>query len=196
MRPGMLAGLLILLSCALLLVAVAIALAGGSVSAGRRDTGGLVLTAALGLLAAGAIVLAVSGPRPFDGRGVRIGFTLLGTGIIAVLATADVTLSSMLVVVYLLGGFLTFIGAAVIALALLRAGGRPRQIVVLFLIGLLIAAAGGATFNASVDSSLSSVLEILALGLALVAGLVMLAAVASIGVLAIRASGEGGVASA
>lgn len=188
MRLGAIGGLLVVAACALGLVAEVIALGGGSVGVRSTSPGGISLTLALILLAGGAAILGLSGPEPLDGRVLRIGMVLVALGIPAVIATTDVSASSMLVVVYLLGGVIAFFGAVAICLALLHSTGEPRRVVLMFLAGLVIAAVAGGIANAATSdvAPLSQIARVLPTPLALVGSLVMLAAVARLGFLGIR----------
>ena len=188
MRAGAVGGLLVVAACGLGLITEAVALAGGDVAVRGSSFGGVVVTVALILLAGGASILGLSGPRPLAGRLVRVGLVGFGLGIATVIATTDVPSSSMLVVVYLVGGLIAGIGAVCIALALLRSTGEPRRITIVFLAGLLLAAVGGGIANgATSDNALFSRLaEILPTPIVLVGSWVMLAAVARFGLLGIR----------
>jgi hypothetical protein len=193
MRPGAIGGLLVVAACVLGLVAEAIAIAGGSVGVRSSSPGGIVLTLALTLLAGGAAVLGLSGPPPLDSRVLRVGLVMVGLGIAMVMATSDVPASSMLVVVYLLGGVIAFFGAVSICLALLPSTGELRRIVLLFLAGLLIAAVGGGIANAATSdvAPLVWLAAHLPTPLALAGSWLMLAAVAWFGLLGIRTPERG-----
>jgi hypothetical protein len=188
MRPGAIGGLLVVAACVLGLVAEAIAVAGGSVGVRSSSPGGMVLTLALTLLAGGAAVLGLSGPPPLDGRLLRVGLVMVGLGILMVMATSDVPASSLLVVVYLLGGVIAFFGAVSISLALLRSTGEPRRVALIFLAGLAIAGLGGAIANGATSdvAPLVRLADILPTPLAVAGSWLMLAAVALLGLLGIR----------
>jgi hypothetical protein len=155
MRLGTIGGLMIIGSSALLLVAGAIAVTGGSVGVGSRDLGGTVLVLALGLAGLGAGAIGLAGPDPMRGRWLRIGLTTLAVGIISLTGSAVVgatmtydPLESLPAVVLLfLGGWTMLGGGIATAVGLLRAHQRPRTIGALFLVGLLLAAGAGILSN-------------------------------------------------
>jgi hypothetical protein len=181
------AGALVVGAAALLAVTLVIAIGGGSVSVRGDGPGSLTLTAALLLLGAGLLILAIVGPLPFDGRIVRTGFALVVAGGAAELATANVSPSSALVYVFLLGGLAVLVGAAVTGVGLLRSPGRTRWVGLTFVAGILLAVAAGFVANDpgvafSADANgLRAAMGLLAAAAA--AGL-MLIGLAGIGVLA------------
>ena len=188
MSVGAVGGLLVVVASGLGLITEAVAFAGGNVAVRGSGLGGFVVTLALLLLASGAAILGLVGRRPLASRLVRLGLVGFGLGIATVIATTDVPSSSMLVVVYLVGGLIAGIGAVCIALALLRSTGEPRRITTMFLAGLLVAAIGGVIANGATSDNalLSRLAEILPTPIVLVASWVMLAAVARLGLLSIR----------
>jgi hypothetical protein len=179
-------GVLVIAAAALLAVTLVIALGGGSVSVRGDGPGSLTLTAALVLLGAGLLVLAIVGPPPLDGAVVRAGFAVVALGGAAELATANVSASSALVYVFLLGGLAVLAGAIVSGVGLLRSPGRPRLVGLTFIAGVLLAFVAGAVANDpgvafSTDTAgLRTAMSVVA---AVAAGL-MLVGLAGIGVLA------------
>jgi hypothetical protein len=117
---GRLGGALVLASCVLLAGTAVAAIGGESVSIGGPSVGANLFTAALVLLASGAAVLAVTAPPGLRSRSVRAGPGLLVGGVITSVATANVSPSSYLVLVYVVGSVVTLIGLATTALALLQ----------------------------------------------------------------------------
>ena len=190
MRFGPIGGLLVIAACLLLLATEAIAATGESVRVATTTPGGIVATSALILLAVGAAILGLSGGRPLDGGFVRGGLLLVAIGILTVIATSNVSASSLLVVVYLAGGLVNLIGAVTLGLALLRSSRRPRRLAYVFLAGLLLAAIGGGAANAaSSDVALvAGFAKVVSPVLALIGSWVMLAAVTGLGFLGLRAT--------
>ena len=152
--------------------------------------GGAVVTAALALLASGAALLGLTGEGRLRSRSVRAGLGLMAVGIASTLATSAVSASSLLVVVFLLGGLVALAGGVITSIALLREAGRPRHIALTFLAGLALAGAAGVLTNAAVvsDATRSGPLQAAAQVLALGGGGAIVIAVAAIGLLGIRAS--------
>lgn len=150
MQFGRIGGALVVGGWALFVVMGAIFVGGGSVGLGALSIGGLVLDAALALIGSGAVVLSVTGPKPFNGRAVRIGLGILAVGLLVSLASAimagasenDALESIPMVVLLLVGGLATVIGAVVTVLALLLTRGPSRVVgsVLLASLGLLILA--------------------------------------------------------
>jgi hypothetical protein len=190
MRIGTVGGALVVSGSLLLGLSGVIATAGGSVSVAGSSLGGAVVTAALALLAAGAALLGLTGEGGLRSRSVRAGLGLMAVGIASTLATSGVSASSMLVVVFLLGGMVALVGGVVTSLALLREAGRPRHVALTFLAGLVLAGAAALLTNAAVasDATQASLLRAAAQILALGGGGAMVIAVAAIGLLGIRAS--------
>jgi hypothetical protein len=179
MRTGYIGGLLVIGACLLIVVTAAIGAAGGQVSVQGAGPGSLTLTAALAMLAVGALLIGVGGSRPLNGRFARLGLVLSGIGLTATLSTASASASSMLVFVFLIGGLVAWIGVIITGLAVLATPGAPRRAGLTFGAGLLIAAAAGALNNV--------VGPTMAGPIALVGGAVVLAGIASIGLLGVRA---------
>ena len=178
MRAGFIGGLLIIGACLLVVVTAAIAAAGGQVSVQGAGPGSFTLTTALALLAVGAFLLGVGGSRQLNGRFARFGLILSGIGLTATLSTANVSVSSMLVLVFLIGGLVAWIGVIVTAIAVLATPGRPRQAGLIFVAGLLIAAAAGGLNNV-VGSAIAG-------PIALVGGGAVLLGIGAIGMLGVR----------
>jgi hypothetical protein len=178
MRAGFIGGLLIIGACLLVVVTAAIAAAGGQVSVQGAGPGSFTLTTALALLAVGAFLLGLGGRRPLNGRFARFGLILSGIGLTATLSTANVSVSSMLVLVFLIGGLVAWIGVIVTAIAVLATPGRPRQAGLIFVAGLLIAAAAGGLNNV-VGSAIAG-------PIALVGGGAVLLGIGAIGMLGVR----------
>jgi len=178
--------------CLVLLVSATFAASGGAVQPAGLTAGAMLSSAAVVLLSLGAVILGLAGSRPFDGIFVRLGLGLLGLGMAAVVAPTGASASSMLVVVYLLGGLVAAIGAILTEMALLRSSGRARQIAIGFLVGLLIALAAAGLVNVAA-ADLGGVAELAKIAspiLGAIGGGVMLAAVAAIGALGLRAPAE------
>jgi hypothetical protein len=177
MRTGFIGGLLVIGACLLIVVTAAIAAGGGQVSVQGAGPGSLTLTVAMAMLAVGALLVGVGGARPLNGRFGRLGLVLSGIGLTATLSTANVSASSLLVVVFLLGGLVAWIGVIMTALAVLATPGRPRQAGLTFVAGLLIAMAAGALNNV-VGATIAG-------PIALVGGSVVLLGIAAIGLLGV-----------
>ena len=144
---GRIGGMLVVGGCVLFMIAVAIAMSGGSVGLGGRDAGGLVLAASLALVGSGAAVLSVAGPRPLNGRAVRVGLGTLSVGLVSLLASSIMVVAStvgseeslpMLVLVFV-GLVASVVGALITALSLVRTPPGPsRGVGLLFLAGMLL----------------------------------------------------------
>lgn len=188
MRIASIGGLLVTLASVLFLAAVLVGVSGGSVSVAGAGPGGLLVTVGLAMLAGGATMLCVTGPGALRGRVPRVGLGLIGIGIAANLATSNVSASSMLVLVFLVGGMVAGLGAVITMLGLLETNGRPRRIALTFLGGLVLAGAAGALINVGVDGSgvLTSIARVLTTGLALAGGVAMAVALAGVGVHGMR----------
>jgi hypothetical protein len=186
MRTGFIGGLLVIGACLLIVVTAAIAASGGQVSVEGAGPGSLTLTVAIAMLAVGALLIGLGGSRPLN-RFARLGLVLSGIGLTATLSTANVSVSSMLVLVFLLGGLVAWIGVIMTGLAVLATPGRPRQAGLIFVAGLLIAAAAGALNNV-VGSAIAG-------PIALLGGAVILLGIGAIGLLAVR-SGQASAAAA
>jgi hypothetical protein len=189
METGRVGGWLTLFGCTLLLVAGVVAASGGAVSVGGDGLGGTVVTAAFALLAVGAGLLAASATPSLRSRSTRVGLALVSGGMIATVATSHVSVSSMLVVVYLVGGLVSMIGLVVMALGLLGSSGAARWIAITFLGGLALAIAALWLSNAAVspDGPPSTAVQMIAAVLAVVGAAAMTGAVAGLGVLGVRA---------
>lgn len=204
MRLGTIGGGLLVGSCLLLVVMCAIAAAGGSVglgSSGSPAVGGLVLLGAIGLAALGIGILALAGPAPLQGRGLRIGFGLLSVGLLSISASTliastlshDPLESGPVVILFFLGAPAILIGAPLTILALLFRPGRLRRLGLVFLGGLLLAIVtgmirSGLSANGSVPWS---PIDVLATATTLVGAGAMLFAVAQIGLTAMDGRADG-----
>jgi len=187
MRTGFIGGLLIIGACLLIVVTAVIGASGGQVSVQGAGPGSLTLTVALAMLAVGALLIGVGGARPLNGRFARLGLVLSGLGLTATLSTANVSVSSMLVFVFLIGGLVAWIGVIITGLAVLATPGRPRRAGLIFVAGLLIAVAAGALNNV-VGAAIAG-------PIALVGGSVVLLGIGAIGLLGVRGGQADAVAS-
>jgi hypothetical protein len=176
-RTGFIGGLLVIGGCLLIVVSAAIAIGGGQVSVEGAGAGSLAVTVAMALLAVGAVLIGVGGPRPLNGRFARLGLTLSAIGLAASLATATAPSTSLLLVVFLIGVPLACIGVIVTALVVLATPGRPRQAGLLVFAGLLIAMAAWA-LNIVVGAAIAG-------PIALVGGGVVLLGIGAIGLLGV-----------
>jgi hypothetical protein len=108
-----------------------------------RLIGDLVTGAAILIIAAGAAVLCVTGPKPFQGRGIRIGLGAIAIGlaglqassIVAMTLTYDPLENGPFIILGLGGIFVSAIGFLTAITALLRAGDRSRTVGLLLLAG-------------------------------------------------------------
>jgi|SRR5689334_8534930 hypothetical protein len=142
MPLGRLGGLLVLGSCAFFAVTIVIGLTGGSISVGGTGPGGIIGTLGLVLLAAGAALLGIGGSAALSSRVARAGLVVAAGGLVAELATARVSVSSMLVFVFLLGGAVFGLGCVITVLGLLRSAGPQRAAALTILGGLLLGSIG------------------------------------------------------
>jgi hypothetical protein len=202
MRIGTVGGALIIAASVMFAVAAAIGLAGGSVYVGWDTPGALAVTSAVILLAVGAGLVALAGPRRLTGRMVRGGLALVAVGLISTIATSKVGVSSMLVLVYLAGGLLSVIGVAVASIGLARSRDGRRAGATL-LVGLILFATAGALANVASASRMSGagsdgpgVIGMLGVALVIVGCATMAFGLASIGWLALdRTAGAAGIVS-
>lgn len=198
---GRIGGMLVVGGCVLFVVTGAIFVGGGGVGIGLRDVGGLVLAASLALLGSGAAVLSVAGPRPLNGRAVRVGLGILAVGLLSSVAssaiaaglTYDPLEDGPFVILFLVGGLATIIGSPVTVLSLVRAGGRPRAVGSLFLAGLLLVILGG--FLGAGTNPNPDPLPVIGRALAVLGGVVIVLGGTGVGVLAINGSRSAPVAS-
>lgn len=188
MRLSRLGGLLILGSCVLLALTVVAALFGGSVSVRGAEPGGWALTAAMVLLGVGSGLIALGGFEARRARIARLGLILVAGGLLTTLATSNASVSSMLVIVYLLGGAVFALGILVTAIGMIGAPGGPRRTGLVFIGGLALAAAAGgiANYLRSPDGSAWFAAQAVAAVLALVAAGALIFGIAGIGLLALE----------
>jgi hypothetical protein len=142
MQLGRLGGLLILGSSGFFAAAIALGLTGESISVGGTGPGGIVVSIGFVLFAAGAALMGIGGSRVLRSQAARVGLIIAATGLVAELATARVSVSSMLVLVFLIGGAVFGIGCVITVLGLLRSAGPQRAAALTILGGLLVAAVG------------------------------------------------------
>jgi hypothetical protein len=192
MRFGRIGGLLILASCGLLLGSGALALAGNSVSVGGDGAGGVAATLAVVLFALGAASLAVAGPATGLGRLGRVGLAIAAVGVVAVVSTAHVGASSMLVVVYLLGGALNALGVLLAAVSLLATPGRPRAVGLTFLVGLALVAVAAVVSSIVLQPGQPAVdaVRLLATGLGVAGAIVLIVGLGRLGWLGFAGTAE------
>jgi hypothetical protein len=138
---GRIGGGLVLGGGVLFAIALATYLNGGG-------TSGLAPDAALALFAGGALVLAATGPKPLDDRGVRIGLGMLAVGQLSLLALAILTASPTFdpignrafTVLTAVGLWAAFLGSLLTGLALVPTPRLSRAVGSLFLLGMLLLA--------------------------------------------------------
>jgi hypothetical protein len=185
MHLGRLGSLLILASCGFFALTIGATLTGASVSVGGPGPGGLFLTVGLGLIAVGGAVLGIAGSPALRSKVARAGLIVAPVGLVATLATAQVSASSMLVVVFLIGGATFGIGSVVTILGLLGSPGSQRAAALTVLGGVLLGSVASLlpTFARSVPGQPVSPLGILAVVLGLAGGAIVLAGVIRIALL-------------
>jgi hypothetical protein len=190
---GTIGGVLIIGGCVPLVAAIATGATGPAGPDGTplRDAGRLLLNAALALLGSGAAVLGLAGPRPLDGRPVRVGLVVLAVGLVSLMACILTPIpagsNSLASAPYVLFGGIGFlaiaIGTLVMVVSLVRAPGETRFVGALFVVGLLMAIGFRLLANGVIAlGPLQPVVEFLAA----LGGGAMLVAVAGLGMLAIR----------
>jgi hypothetical protein len=179
---------LIIASSALLVVAAAIGIGGGAVSIGGSGAGQIAVTVAVALLAGGALLLSAFGSGALGPRAIRIGLAMVGVGAVARLLSAGVAMDDPLIFVFLAAIPVVWLGAVVCLLGLLRAPGRPRMLSLAFLGGLGLAGLAGAIRTAitAPGTSLPVPLDVLTLGLVAAGGVLVVVAIAGIGLLGLR----------
>ncbi|HEX7400488.1 MAG TPA: hypothetical protein VF302_12005 [Candidatus Limnocylindrales bacterium] len=133
---GRIGGVLVVGGCVLFMIAVAIAMGGGSVGLGGRDAGGVLAAASLALLGSGAAVLSVAGPRPLNGRAVRVGLGILAVGLLSSLASS--IMEPPMFVLLIVGLLASVLGSLITGLSLVRRPGPSRAVGLLFLAGMLL----------------------------------------------------------
>jgi hypothetical protein len=127
MRFGRIGGMLVMDGVMLVGMGYALVIVGAAV-------GNLVTGAATALIGSGAAILCVIGPRPLQGRVMRVGLGTLAAGLASLLAFSIVAgtltydpLESLPFVVLGIGGVLAMaLGSLVTAVSLLRAPGPPN----------------------------------------------------------------------
>jgi hypothetical protein len=176
MRFGRFGGWLIVCGGAAVLVAVVKYLNGDGLGFGSWDAGGLLVDAALGLFAAGAVVLCAVGPEPLNGRIVRAGMGILAVGQLGLLAISiaaaistpeDLSNLQNFAVVYLVGGGAGLLGLLVAGLGLVRRPGAARVVGALLVAGfLLVGAALGVAAGAGLALPAHTTLGAIAVAIA------------------------------
>jgi hypothetical protein len=134
MRYGRIGGALVIGGWGL--VAASVPLSYGPVP----GAGAVAVNVAAGIIAAGAALIAFAGPRPLDGRVVRLGLGILAIGLLGFtassIAAARLTYDPLedmpTVVLFLGGGLATVVGMLITQLALVRAGGLARRLAACF----------------------------------------------------------------
>jgi hypothetical protein len=172
---------------------------GGSAGVGGSGTGSLIFGIGLGLFGVGLTAIGVAGREPFRGRYLRGAFTLLGVGVLAVTISSLVAAGSAAdplengpVVILLLGGGLAgAVGAFLMVVSLLRAGGRLRWLGLLSVSGVALLMVSGQLLN---NLMVTGPLATLALLLSVAGGLAIAGVGIGVGVLAI--TGESAAARA
>lgn len=190
MRSGQIGGALIIGGSMLLVPAAAFA---GPAVIGDvdRDVRNLIVDACLALLGSGAVVLAIFGPRPLDGRSVRIGLAALAVGLVSLLVASNVSIPSgsnelqngpwLISAALALVGML--LGAMITVLTLARASGLSQLAARLFLAGLLLMIVVSILANGAIAlGPLGPVVGVLAA----LGGIAIVVSIAMLGVLAIR----------
>jgi len=187
-------GVLVVVSCILVLGSVVIGAAGQSVSIGGTGIGGVVLALALAALGAGFALLALTGPTAAGGMSARVGLGLLAVGLGATLVsslvagamTYDPLEEWAFVVPFLVGGFATLIGIPVTVIGLLLHAGQPRRIAAAFLGGLAVIVVGGMISSAALSNDPSASVPVSAILVAAAGLALVLASVVGLGIAAIR----------
>jgi len=151
--------------------------------------GGSLVTVALLLVALGSALLALRPPPGIRTRTARAGLALLplGTAATVPVGIANVSASSMLVLVYIGGMLLLVIGVAAIALALLGSRGRARWVGTAFVSGLAMAIGAAAIGSATVDQP-SPITQVIVGALTGLAGATIIAGVAGLGLLGLQSA--------
>ena len=131
MRFGQIGGVLVVGGSLACLLAMTIIVAGDNAGSDLYSLALTLLPAAVALIALGALVLGLTGPKPLDGRSIRIGLGMLGAGFLCFMAANVIpapdgknNLQSWPHIIGLLGGALVMaIGVLVTGLALVRSSG-------------------------------------------------------------------------
>lgn len=188
MKLSSIGGALIIASSALLVVAASVGVAGGAVSIGWSGGGQIAITLAVALLAAGALLSSVSGSGALGARSMRVGLAILGAGAVMLLLSARVAMDDPLIFAFLAAIPLTWLGVVVCVLGLLRSPGRPRTLSLAFLGGLGLAGLAGAirTGITTSGTALPLPIDVLTLGLVAIGGVLVVAAIAGVGLLGLR----------
>ena len=189
--------------CLLVIVTGGIFATGGSVGLGVRDVGGLAVAAAIAFGGLGVGFVGLSRPQPLGRRSMRVGFVILGVGLLANLGSAAIAATltydplenGPAVILLFVGGLAMLLGGILTVIALLRSPGRPRRIGVLFVSGFLLAVLAGMLVNSvfAYTSMDTPALHLAGGAIALVGGTLMLIACGALGLLAIQ-SGRPGAA--
>jgi hypothetical protein len=128
MRFGQIGRVLVVGGSVACLLAMTIIVAGDNAGSDLYSLALTILPTAVALIALGALVLGLTGPRPLDGRSIRIGLGMLGAGILCFMAANVIpapdgknNLQSWPHIIGLLGGALAVaVGLLVTGLALVR----------------------------------------------------------------------------
>ena len=197
MTFGRFGGMLVIGSCALLPLVVAI---GGSGPVGvgghpNRDVGNVVMNTSLALLGAGAAVLSLVGARPLHGRGVRIGLGMLAVGLLSLMVSSMIPIpagsNSLQSWPYIITGtvFLlaTAVGTLVTVASLVRMPGPTRVVGSLLLAGLLLYPFASILSVSWTDQPF----DLIAGALKLISFVGLVVGLSGIGVLAIRGERSG-----
>jgi hypothetical protein len=132
MWPGRFGGALIVGGCVFFAITGAILAGGGAVGIGGGAIGSLALSAAVALAGSGAAVLSVAGPKPLNGRALRISLGILAAGLISALTSSiigsavasDSPFLLLAIVLLILGVGATLFGMLATVLSLLRSRAR------------------------------------------------------------------------
>jgi hypothetical protein len=130
---------------------------GNSVQIGGGSPGSYALIMALAMIGCGLAVLSVTGPRPLQGRLMRVGLGVLAVGLVGTLISTiiaaglayDPLENGPFVATFLLGSLAICVGLPLTVLSLLRHAGPTRRVGSLFLAGLLFVFAGNVVLSNS-----------------------------------------------
>ena len=156
---GRIGGMLVVGGCVLCLLAAAIAVGDGNADSGLDAVLQALVPAALAPIGFGAAVVSVAGPKPLDGRTMRVGLGTLAVGLLSYLAATFLPVpagSNSLqswphIILGIVGLLATVLGLPVTALSLVRVPGPSRTAGSLLLAGLLLLTFAGILSNSWTD---------------------------------------------
>lgn len=191
MSFGRIGGMVVIGGWLLAGATVLVAGAGNSVQIGSGAMGSYALAASLAVIGSGLAILSITGPRPLEGRIMRVGLGILAVGLVGSLASTviaatlayDPLENGPFVITFLIGSLAIVVGLPVTVLSLLRSAGPTRTVGLVFLAGLLLVFLGSVL---RANSEANGPLQGIGSALVVLGAIGMAAAGAGIGALPLR----------